>query len=125
MTGAAGFDWRRLGAPNRPAASDDAGSLGDRASAHRRAGRGGCADRPGRGGPAQQVAARVSERVALSDRHTVVALAGVTGGGKSSLFNAIIGDGVAEVGVRRPSPPRPRRRCGGSPRPRRCWTGCR
>jgi GTP-binding protein EngB required for normal cell division len=35
--------------------------------------------------------------------HTVVALAGATGSGKSSVFNALVGSDVAAVGVRRPT----------------------
>ncbi len=35
--------------------------------------------------------------------HTVVALAGATGSGKSSLFNALTGERLAAVGVRRPT----------------------
>ena len=35
--------------------------------------------------------------------HTVVALAGATGSGKSSLFNALVGADVATVGARRPT----------------------
>ena len=49
------------------------------------------------------VVAKVGERTALVGGHTVVALAGATGSGKSSLFNAIVGDAVATVGVRRPT----------------------
>ena len=45
----------------------------------------------------------MSERTALVGGHTVVALAGATGSGKSSLFNALVGTPVATVGVRRPT----------------------
>lgn len=46
---------------------------------------------------------RARERLALGADHTVVALAGGTGSGKSSLFNAIAGLPFAEVGVQRPT----------------------
>ena len=52
---------------------------------------------------ADAVVAKVSERTALVGGHTVVALAGATGSGKSSLFNALVGTPVATVGVRRPT----------------------
>ena len=42
-------------------------------------------------------------RAALSSEHTVVALAGATGAGKSSLFNALAGAARQDVGVRRPT----------------------
>lgn len=45
----------------------------------------------------------VRERLALGVDHTVVALVGGTGSGKSSLFNAISGLQFADVGVRRPT----------------------
>lgn len=57
---------------------------------------------------ASAVAARIRERTALSAHHVVVALAGSTGAGKSSLFNALVGETVAEVGVRRPMTSIPR-----------------
>ncbi len=52
---------------------------------------------------AQAVTARAGERLRLSGEHTVVALAGATGSGKSSLFNALVGGEVSPVGVRRPT----------------------
>lgn len=52
---------------------------------------------------ARSVLRRAGERRALSAAHTVVALAGATGCGKSSLFNAIVGEPRATVGVRRPT----------------------
>ena len=52
---------------------------------------------------AGQVLAKVAERTALVGGHTVVALAGATGSGKSSLFNVLAGADVAQVGTRRPT----------------------
>jgi GTP-binding protein EngB required for normal cell division len=52
---------------------------------------------------ADAVVAKVEQRTALVGGHTVVALAGATGSGKSSLFNALVGETVATVGVRRPT----------------------
>ncbi|HUZ24796.1 MAG TPA: GTPase [Streptosporangiaceae bacterium] len=46
--------------------------------------------------------ARVGQRLRLSSAHTVVALAGGTGSGKSSLFNRIAGADFSTVGVTRP-----------------------
>ncbi|WP_168211766.1 GTPase [Ruania zhangjianzhongii] len=46
---------------------------------------------------------RAEQRVELSAEHTVVALAGATGSGKSSLLNALAGAAVATVGARRPT----------------------
>jgi GTPase Era involved in 16S rRNA processing len=50
---------------------------------------------------------RTGERMRLSSRHTVVALAGATGSGKSSLFNALAAMEVSEVGARRPTTGKP------------------
>lgn len=47
--------------------------------------------------------ARAGERLGHGVDHTVVALAGATGSGKSSLFNALAGDELSTVGVRRPT----------------------
>lgn len=52
---------------------------------------------------AQQVVAKVAQRTSLVGDHTVVALAGATGSGKSSLFNSLAGADVARVGMRRPT----------------------
>lgn len=49
------------------------------------------------------VVTRAGERAALSAEHTVVALAGSTGSGKSSLFNALVGADLAGTGVQRPT----------------------
>ncbi len=49
------------------------------------------------------VAERAGARLKLSGSHTVVALAGATGSGKSSTFNALSGLDLAAVGVRRPT----------------------
>ncbi|WP_396044288.1 GTPase [Cellulomonas sp. P22] len=46
---------------------------------------------------------RARERLALGVDHTIVALLGGTGSGKSSLFNAICGLEFADVGVKRPT----------------------
>jgi GTP-binding protein EngB required for normal cell division len=42
-------------------------------------------------------------RLGHGSSRTVVALAGATGSGKSSIFNALVGEEVARVGVRRPT----------------------
>ncbi|MPZ97409.1 MAG: ABC transporter [Propionibacteriales bacterium] len=52
---------------------------------------------------AQQVVDLAGERLTLSAEHTVVALAGATGSGKSSLFNVLSGLDLAAIGVRRPT----------------------
>jgi GTP-binding protein EngB required for normal cell division len=52
---------------------------------------------------ARAVVEKVEQRTALVGGRTVVALAGATGSGKSSLFNRLIGSDVAAVGVRRPT----------------------
>ncbi|MEO5710844.1 MAG: GTPase [Nocardioidaceae bacterium] len=52
---------------------------------------------------ASAVAERAGDRLRLSGEHTVVALAGATGSGKSSTFNAVTGLELAAIGVRRPT----------------------
>ena len=51
----------------------------------------------------QEVVDRAAGRLRLAADHTVVALAGATGSGKSSTFNALTGLELAAVGVRRPT----------------------
>ncbi len=58
---------------------------------------------PGAVADARAALTRLRERLELGVDHTVVALAGGTGSGKSSLFNRISGLQFAEVGVRRPT----------------------
>ena len=52
---------------------------------------------------ADEVVRRAGERVAFDGEFTVVALAGATGSGKSSLFNAVTGTELAQTAVRRPT----------------------
>jgi energy-coupling factor transporter ATP-binding protein EcfA2 len=52
---------------------------------------------------ARALVERAGERLALSRTHTVVALAGSTGSGKSSIFNALAGVDASPTGVRRPT----------------------
>ncbi|MEV4358532.1 YfjP family GTPase [Nonomuraea sp. NPDC049625] len=52
---------------------------------------------------ARTVAERAGVRRTLSIDHTVAALAGATGSGKSSLYNALAGTDLAAVGVVRPT----------------------
>jgi GTPase Era involved in 16S rRNA processing len=52
---------------------------------------------------AQAVVDRATGRLRLSAAHTVVAIGGATGSGKSSTFNALTGLELSAVGVRRPT----------------------
>ncbi|MGW0733619.1 YfjP family GTPase [Streptomyces sp. NPDC002851] len=52
---------------------------------------------------AGRVLDRAAARRGLSDQHTVVAIAGATGSGKSALFNALAGAAISDTGVRRPT----------------------
>jgi len=51
---------------------------------------------------AEQLLAQAGQRLRMSSAHTVVALAGGTGSGKSSLFNRLAGADFSAVGVTRP-----------------------
>lgn len=82
--------------------------LGDRVAALRRA----VDAAAGRSDPAVLAAAgevvrRAGERLAFDGEYTVVALAGATGSGKSSLFNAVTGTEYAQTAVRRPTTSKP------------------
>ncbi|WP_189148994.1 YfjP family GTPase [Streptomyces lacrimifluminis] len=52
---------------------------------------------------AGRVLDEAAARRTLSGQHTVVAIAGATGSGKSQLFNALAGVAISETGVRRPT----------------------
>ncbi len=54
-------------------------------------------------GEVTATAERAQTRLGRGADRTVVALAGATGSGKSSLFNALVGEDVSSVGVRRPT----------------------
>jgi GTP-binding protein EngB required for normal cell division len=56
---------------------------------------------------AQDLLDRAGERLALSAAHTVVTLAGGTGSGKSSLFNALAGANFSPAAVTRPATRQP------------------
>jgi GTP-binding protein EngB required for normal cell division len=56
---------------------------------------------------ARAVVDKIVARTSKAGNHTVVALAGATGSGKSSLFNALVGSTVAVVGARRPTTSHP------------------
>ena len=58
---------------------------------------------PGALDEARRVVDQADRRLAISGSATVVALAGATGSGKSSIFNALSGTTLATVGVRRPT----------------------
>ncbi len=51
---------------------------------------------------AAELLGRAGDRLRLSGDHTIVALAGGTGSGKSSLFNAVCGLELSPTGLRRP-----------------------
>ncbi|GAA3387202.1 GTPase [Cryptosporangium minutisporangium] len=51
---------------------------------------------------AERLSGKAAQRLRLGAEHTVVALAGTTGSGKSSLFNALVGTEIATTGMRRP-----------------------
>lgn len=56
---------------------------------------------------ARKVLDKVGQRTAIGGSHTVVALAGATGSGKSSLFNALAAEPVSRIGARRPTTSKP------------------
>jgi energy-coupling factor transporter ATP-binding protein EcfA2 len=58
-------------------------------------------------GQAASAIAKTAARTSIAGGRTVVALAGATGSGKSSLFNVLAGAEIAQVGARRPTTSRP------------------
>ncbi|MFJ9621739.1 GTPase [Streptomyces sp. NPDC101181] len=56
---------------------------------------------------AGRVLDEAAARQRLSSRHTVVAVAGATGSGKSTLFNALAGAQISDTGLRRPTTSQP------------------
>ena len=52
---------------------------------------------------ARELLTKATARTAISGTRTVVALAGATGSGKSTLFNALVGEPVSRIGARRPT----------------------
>ncbi|MEM7338344.1 MAG: GTPase [Actinomycetota bacterium] len=52
---------------------------------------------------AEAVVAKADERLRHGTAHTLIALLGATGSGKSSLANAVVGSDVATTGIRRPT----------------------
>ncbi|SEI57358.1 50S ribosome-binding GTPase [Arthrobacter sp. yr096] len=56
---------------------------------------------------AYEVLERATSRRSLSEGHTVVGFFGATGSGKSSLFNAVSGSGLATATARRPTTSQP------------------
>jgi len=94
----------RLRGGRRDTSSVDGTHLADRVSALRRFVDAASGHLPeDRLVPARTVVERSGQRLALSREHTVVALAGSTGSGKSSLFNALARMQLSPVGVRRPT----------------------
>jgi GTP-binding protein EngB required for normal cell division len=92
----------------RATSADPADDLGDRVAALDAALRAGVGELdPGEAARARAVVDKVGERTTLSGEHTVVALAGATGSGKSSLFNALVGAEVSRIGARRPTTSKP------------------
>lgn len=56
---------------------------------------------------AGRVLDEAAARQRLSSRHTVIAVAGATGSGKSTLFNALAGATISDTGLRRPTTSQP------------------
>ena len=100
------------GVPSAPGAvgvpGATAGSVQERAAALASALESGAGCLPlDRVGRAEAVIAKTAVRTSIAGGRTVVAFAGATGSGKSSLFNVLSGADVAQVGARRPTTSKP------------------
>ncbi|MBK8869430.1 MAG: GTPase [Dermatophilaceae bacterium] len=87
----------RVSATSALELADQAGALGDAVAS------GGRELDPSQVDHAVNVVEKVRERTSIAGNHTVVALAGATGSGKSSLFNALVGEQVSRIGAKRPT----------------------
>ena len=92
---------RRSGGATQALSVEELGARADALSGA--LGTGGARLEPAPAARAGEVVDKVRERTSLVGGHTVVALAGATGSGKSSLFNALVGAEVARSGMRRPT----------------------
>jgi GTP-binding protein EngB required for normal cell division len=114
--------WPR-GAPKNvvaavPLAELSAGSVQDRAAALSSALESGAGCLPAvEVDRAKAAIAKTAVRTSITGGRTVVAFAGATGSGKSSLFNVMAGTDFAQVGVRRPTTSKPAAAIWGSESP--------
>jgi GTP-binding protein EngB required for normal cell division len=114
--------WPR-GAPKnvqapRPVTELSAASVKDRAAALASALESGAGCLPAEGvDRAEAAIAKTAVRTSITGGRTVVAFAGATGSGKSSLFNVLAGTDFAQVGVRRPTTTKPAAAIWGSESP--------
>ena len=92
---------KRVTAPTAEALATQTGALGAALEA------GGLQLDPTAVAGARSIVDKVGVRSSITGNHTVVALSGATGSGKSSLFNAMVGSDVAAIGARRPTTSRP------------------
>lgn len=92
---------KRISAPSADALAGQTSALGAALEA------GGLQLDPTAVAAARSIVDKVGVRSSITANHTVVALSGATGSGKSSLFNAVVGSDVATVGARRPTTSRP------------------
>lgn len=113
--------WPRAGSRSAPSAGSvtvSAGSVQARAAALTSALQSGAGCLPAGGvDRAQAAIEKTSVRTSIAGGRTVVAFAGATGSGKSSLFNVMAGADVAQVGVRRPTTSKPTAAIWGSESP--------
>ena len=113
--------WPRTASKSAPSVGSvtvSAGSVQARATALTSALESGAGCLPADGvDRARAAIAKTSFRTSIAGGRTVVAFAGATGSGKSSLFNVMAGADVAQVGVRRPTTSKPTAAIWGSESP--------